>query len=102
MFECCAGSFVNQYGYPETYISKCLESYLSGHLCRGSAIETCDTCGNCDGGRCSTCTEVFQVVRCGVPVLRENEFGLCEQFENVIERRRFTDKDEALSYYNSL
>lgn len=102
MFEFSNKTFVNDYGYDEAYIAKCIESHMSGHLCRGSAIETDSSCGNCDGGRCESCTEIFEVVHCGEPILKENEFGWLERFENVLEKRRFTNKEEALAYYNSL
>ena len=32
--------------------------YYSGHCHRGSAIETDDSCGNCDGANCDTCRKV--------------------------------------------
>lgn len=102
MFEASYKSFVNDYGYDEAYISKSIESHLSGHLYRGSAIETDCSCGNCDGGRCESCIEIFEVAHCGVPIIKENEYGWDEQFENVLERRRFVDEEKALDYYNNL
>ena len=33
--------------------------YYSGHCHRGSAIETDDSCGNCDGARCESCKKVI-------------------------------------------
>ena len=34
-------------------------SKLSGHLRSGSAYESSDSCGNCDGARCEHCVESF-------------------------------------------
>lgn len=33
--------------------------YYSGHCHRGSAFETDDTCGNCDGANCANCRKVI-------------------------------------------
>ena len=38
--------------YPQSF-------YYSGHCHRGSAIETDDSCGNCDGARCDTCRKII-------------------------------------------
>ena len=32
---------------------------MSGHMYRGSAYESSDSCGNCDGARCEHCVESF-------------------------------------------
>lgn len=34
---------------------------LTGHMYRGSAIETDSSCGNCDGGKCESCVVVWTV-----------------------------------------
>jgi len=102
MYEVEMKSFVNEYGYEEKYISKSLESHLSGHLHRGSAMEIDNDCGNCDGGRCESCREMFEVTHCGKPIDKVNEFGWTESFENVLAHRWFADREEALAYYNNL
>jgi hypothetical protein len=38
-----------------------MKHYLSGHMYRGSAIETDSSCGNCDGGKCEGCVPVWEV-----------------------------------------
>jgi hypothetical protein len=32
----------------------------TGHLYYGSPYESCDSCGNCDGGKCDFCREVVK------------------------------------------
>ena len=34
------------------------DTYLTGHIHRGSAYECDDNCGTCDGARCDYCTRV--------------------------------------------
>ncbi len=95
-------SWINEYGYDEGYVYKYIRSFRTGHLCLGSAIETDDSCGNCDGGRCDSCREIFEVYECGEPIDKVNEFGWSERYENVLSRRMFDDQQEALAYYESL
>lgn len=38
-----------------------LYSELSGHLYKNSPYESCDDCGNCDGGRCEFCKRRYFV-----------------------------------------
>ena len=102
MYKSDRKSWINEYGYDEGYTSKYLRSYLSGHLYRGSAMETDSSCGNCDGGNCDSCREMFEVFECGEPIFKETEYGWKEQYENVLEHRIFSDKQEALEYYESI
>ena len=44
---------------PVAYWEYIEESYLSGHLYRGSAYECADDCGTCDGARCDYCTRII-------------------------------------------
>ena len=34
---------------------------LSGHMYKGSAYETANSCGNCDGARCENCEKVYNL-----------------------------------------
>lgn len=59
---------------PEEPLS--LETELTGHMYRGSAHETCDSCGNCDGARCDTCTKRYIVYNWATS---EKEFATSEK-----------------------
>lgn len=102
MFKCEYGTFVNDWGFNEKYIAKSIESRKTGHIYSGSAFETADSCGNCDGGRCNFCREVFTVTEFGEPIFVPNAFGFDEQRENILAWKSFTDRQEALDYYESL
>lgn len=102
MYKTKDQTFVNSYGYDESYTVKTLESYLSGHLCRGSMFETDSDCGNCDGARCDCCEEIFTVTRYGVPyMVTDPKYGYSYQQQDVLGWRRFTDIDEALTYFEA-
>ena len=102
MFKSKDSTFVNEYGYDETYTTATLESYLSGHLYHGSAFETDSDCGNCDGARCSSCKEIFMVTSYGIPIDVVNKYGWTERHEHLLAWRRFTNFDDALAYFNTL
>lgn len=58
-----AGSHSNSEGYsveiPAYQIVS--DKYYSRHLYRGSAFETSDSCGNCDGANCDDCVLLYRV-----------------------------------------
>ena len=91
-------TFVNSFGEIERYCYKTFDTYLSGHLYRGSAIETDHSCGNCDGARCYDCEEMYQVTLYDVP--RETDNG--SYVQKVLKWKRFMNEDDANKYYNSL
>lgn len=80
-----------------TEISVKMESYLSGHLYAHSSMETSDSCGNCDGGRCDSCEKTFTVT---VSILLPAKLtgNLYDEFK-PISWTRFYDQDEAKAYY---
>lgn len=94
-------TFVNQWGCEEKYIAKSIESHRTGHVNYGSMFETDSTCGNCDGGRCNSCTEIFTVYQYGEPYIVIGPYGLDEQKQNVL-LHKFTNKAEAEAFYDSL
>ena len=52
------------------------DSYLTGHIHRGSAYECDDDCGTCDGAMCDYCTRVIN---------RDVKFALSsEQFRTLL------------------
>lgn len=38
-----------------------VEFCLSGHRHRNSTYETCNTCGNCDGWNCDSCSKMWSI-----------------------------------------
>ena len=42
---------------PDLYIGR----LLTGHIYFRSPYESCDSCGTCDGGRCDSCHEMWEV-----------------------------------------
>ena len=98
MFEFDLNTFINDNGFNEKYIKKELSSRLTGHLYSGSPFETDDSCGNCDGGHCYSCCEVYIVSEYDVP--RIDDEGI--KHDVLIRYRSFNNKQEALDYYNSL
>lgn len=101
MFKHAEKTFVNIFGNEEKYEYKTLEQYLSGHLCRGSAIETDTSCGNCDGGRCDSCEVVTKVTLYSEPAEWDQGWGFHMSCK-PIKYRIFDDIEEAIDYYNSL
>ena len=88
-------TFVNDFGRDEVYDELVLESYMSGHLYRGSLFETDDSCGNCDGARCDSCKEVYVLTEYNKPILVEDKYG-CIYEEQTVRRctRYITDEDK--------
>lgn len=65
MFDCKSRiAYYNEYGYPQYEFYAQIESFMTQHIYRGSAMETADSCGNCDGGRCEDCVELWAVSEC--------------------------------------
>lgn len=59
---------------------------LTGHIYFRSPYESCDSCGTCDGGRCDSCHEIWEVTEFDDLGLVPNRF------------QRFRTKDEAKKY----
>lgn len=57
-------AYVNEYGYAQYEHYAQMESFMTHHIYRGSAMETDDSCGNCDGGSCEGCVELWAVSQC--------------------------------------
>lgn len=94
--------WVNEYGYDEGYTYKGISSYLSGHLWRGSAMETDNSCGNCDGANCDSCRRMYVVTTYGEPRDVMTEWGWTERADSTLDRKVFTDREEAEAYYESI
>lgn len=77
-----------------------LEMQMSGHLCRNSAMETSDTCGNCNGGNCDTCEEIY-TVKVEKMVLAKVSGNDYDELK-CIGWRNFEDKESAIEHYNFL
>ena len=101
MFKHAEKTFTNVFGHEERYEYKTLEQSLSGHLYRGSAIETDTSCGNCDGARCDYCKVVTKVTMYSEPEEEDQGWGFHTSCK-PIKWRIFDDVDEAIDYYNSL
>jgi len=96
-------SWANEYGYDEEYILKEMTVRKSGHLRRGSAMETDDSCGNCDGGRCDSCTDIYEVF--GFSELKPHidpEYGCDYYYQDTLVRRIFDNEEEAKEFYDGL
>lgn len=97
-------SFINEYGYEQSYSWKEVTMSLSGHLWRGSSMETDDSCGNCDGGRCNSCREIYEVFLWGElkhHIDPETGWHLWD-YHDMLDHAVFYDREEALEYYKSL
>lgn len=87
--------FINDYGNAETYVKAEINMRLSGHCNTGSSYCSDWDCGNCDGGRCETCREIYSVIIYEEPVM-------CDEGYMVIklhECSNFIDLDEAKAYF---
>ena len=84
----------------ETYLALSMTMSMSGHLFNGSAMETDDTCGNCDGGKCDLCHPIYAV---NLEILRPTEIT-GEYFDELkpIECRTFENEADALDHYEWL
>lgn len=89
-------AYVNEYGYPQVEHYAQLESFMTRHLYRGSAMETDDSCGNCDGGRCEDCVEMWAVKECH---LEQGEDYDTEKLDKVWLFRTF---EEAKAKFDEL
>lgn len=83
-------------------VEKQVESYMSGHLWLGSAMETYDSCGNCDGGHCNSCLDVFEVTIYEPPEEVLNEYGWSELRQETRDKRIFTNYQEAERFYETV
>ena len=97
VFEHVDGVFTNYWGVEEAYTRKSITSYMSGHSNRGSAFYSDHECGNCDGGRCDSCEEIYVVISYGPPKYN----GMYEE-TTLLFWKRFVDINEAFEFYNSL
>jgi len=84
----------------ELWTRKGIEHYLSGHIYSHSAMETADSCGNCDGANCEDCEDIWEVFVMSLP--EEHNKELYEKIRRpVTSYRRFTNKEEAIEYFES-
>ena len=91
-------TFVNEYGFKEKHTTKTIELELSGHLYRGSAFETSDNCGNCDGANCHRCCNIWTVIKYSDPIMTDDGYYELK----VVKRKIFYNEDEAMSFYKKL
>ena len=92
------GTFVNEYGFMEKYVKKELTSFLTGHLHLGSAFETFDSCGNCNGARCNACYRKYEISKYDIPVDDPVQGGYVQKRLN---HKITINEEEALKYYES-
>lgn len=96
-------SWINEYGYDEGYTYRSIDKCLTGHLWRGSAMETDSSCGNCDGANCDHCEPMWTVAHYGPPHKETHPvWGDDLWTDTVLEKRYFYDEEAARSYYDSL
>ena len=95
--------WINEYGYNEGYTWKEIKMSKTGHLWRGSAMETYDSCGNCDGGRCDSCRDLYEVYKWSEPKKHiDPEYGHDYNYHDKLDYRAFFNKEEAIKFYDSL
>lgn len=90
------GSFINDYGVEERFVKKEIDSYLSGHIFRGSSYESDDDCGTCDGARCAWCMEHYIVTVFDRPTSHPDGYMVT----NVSFKQTFTNVRDATICYN--
>jgi len=69
---------------------------LTGHIYRNSTIETCDDCGNCNGGNCDHCKEVYYVDGeqfNDLELAQKKANELYKEMEILIGRENYMSKD---------
>lgn len=94
IIEMKKSQFVNDYGIIEKYVQAEISMRLSGHCNAGSPYYSDWDCGNCDGGRCDTCTEIYTVTIYEKPVMCDEGYRVTK----IHEYRDFTDLDTAKAY----
>lgn len=95
--------WINDYGYNEGYIYRSIQKSMTGHLWRGSAMETDSSCGNCDGARCDHCKPKWTVTFYAPPHLEiDPVWGDTIECVTVVEEQYFDDEAKAQEYYDSL
>jgi len=94
IIEMKESQFINDYGIVETYVKAEISMRLSGHCNAGSVHYSDWDCGNCDGGRCETCTEIYTVTIYEKPVMCDEGYMVTK----IREYRNFTDLDAAKAY----
>ena len=86
----------------ELWTRKHVEYYYSNHIYAHSAFETANSCGNCDGGECDGCTEVWEVNVMRLPE-NDDEKRLCDLIRRPIcNWERFYNKEEAMEYFENV
>ena len=94
IIEMKESQFVNDYGIIEKYVQAEISMRLSGHCNAGSVYYSDWDCGNCDGGRCDTCTEIYTVTIYRRPVLCDEGYRVTK----ICKYRNCTDLDAAKAY----
>ena len=95
--------WTNPYGYVQNYSSKEMRMSKTGHLWYGSAMETDDSCGNCDGANCDSCRDLFTVLELSEPTPHyDPEWGYDYDETFTLSRRWFFNREEAKQYYDNL
>lgn len=96
--------WVNECGYEEGYVWKNITMRKSGHLWSGSAMETDDSCGNCDGANCDSCQDVYEVFKWSEPKPHiDPTFGWHDyNYQEKLDHYYTTSKQDAVDYYDKL
>lgn len=76
----------------DTEVNIVIETYFSGHLYAHSAMETSDSCGNCDGSRCDTCKKMFSVTA-SILVPAEKTGNYHDEFRPIAWGRFYNQAD---------
>lgn len=96
-------TWTNPYGYEEDYIWLWVTNHKSGHCWFGSAMETDSSCGNCDGARCYSCRDYWEVTEYAEPVPHyDPDWGYDYNDSKILSYHRFDSKEEAMMFFNSL
>lgn len=97
-------SWKNEYGYDEGYTWKEITMRKSGHLWFKSAMETDDSCGNCDGAHCDLCRDIFEVYKFSEPKPHIHpKYGWHDyNYQDTLVYRIFSNEEEAKDFYETI
>ena len=91
--------YINDFGNKEFYVRKEINKTYTKHTNSGSGTSSSSDCGNCDGARCSSCKEVFDVILYSIPFYNPEWF--CDEVK-ILKSRRFYDAQKAIAFYSTL
>lgn len=91
--------YINDFGKKEFYVRKEILKTYTGHINSGSGTSSSSDCGNCDGARCGSCKEVFDVMLYSMPFYNPEWF--CNETK-TLKARRFYNLKDAVAFYSTL